>query len=84
MNKKIIIEIKPRKPILPNVIAQGNTTYLKMIDFKVGILLNPHTNMKIEFGVLNRKTTSTYEFDTNTNHVYIAFKTDLRNLYYDF
>ena len=67
-----------------NVIAQGNTTYLKMIDFKVGILLNPHTNMKIEFGVLNRKTTSTYEFDTNTNHVYIAFKTDLRNLYYDF
>ncbi len=67
-----------------NVTAQGNTTDLKIIDFKVGVLLNPHTNMKIELGVLNRKTTSIYDVDTNTNHIYIAFKTDLRNLYYDF
>ena len=50
----------------------------------MGILLNPNTNMKLEFGVLNRKTTSIYEYDTNTNHFYVAFKTDLRNLYYDF
>ena len=55
-----------------------------MIDFKVGILLNPYTNMKLELGVLNRKTASLYESDTNTIHVYVAFKTDLRNLYYDF
>lgn len=67
-----------------NVTAQGNTTDLKMIDLKVGILLNPHTNMKLEFGLLNRKTKSLFESNTNTTHVYIAFKTDLRNLYYDF
>ena len=67
-----------------NVIAQGNTTDLKMIDFKIGMLLNSHTNMKIELGVLNRKISSIYQDNTNTTHVYIAFKTDLRNLYYDF
>ena len=67
-----------------NFIAQGNTTDLQMIDFKVGMLLNPHTNMKLELGVLNRKTASLYGSDTNTTHIYIAFKTDLRNLYYDF
>ena len=57
---------------------------LKMIDLKVGVLLNPHTNMKLEFGLLNRKTKSLFDSNTNTTHVYIAFKTDLRNLYYDF
>ena len=67
-----------------NYIAQGNTTDLQMLDFKVGMLLNPHINMKLELGVLNRKTASLYESDANTTHVYIAFKTDLRNLYYDF
>ena len=67
-----------------NYIAQGNTTYLQMIDFKVGVLLNLHTNMKLELGVFNKKTASLYESDFYTNHIYIAFKTDLRNLYYDF
>ena len=67
-----------------NITAQGNTTDLQMIDFKVGMLLNPQTNMKLELGILNRKATSLYDSDTNTTHVYVSFKTDLRNSYYDF
>lgn len=67
-----------------NVTAQGNTTNLQIVDVKFGMLLNPQTNMKLELGVMNRKKTSLYTENTNTTHVYVAFKTDLRNLYYDF
>lgn len=67
-----------------NEIAQGNTTALQIIDFKIGMLINPVTNMKLEVGVMDRSTTSEYTDPTNTTYLYVGFKTDLRNLYYDF
>ena len=51
-----------------NDIAQGNTSNLQIIDFRVGYIVNPNTNLKIELGIINR----------------FSFKTDLQNFYYDF
>jgi hypothetical protein len=67
-----------------NEVAQGNTSSLQIFDVRVGYLINPLTNMKLELGVFNRSTTSLYAEDTSTNYLFFAFKTDLRNLYFDF
>ena len=67
-----------------NQIAQGNTTYLQVIDFKLGVLVNPHTNMKLELGVMDRTEAPQFTSDYQTTYLYVGFKTDLRNRYYDF
>lgn len=67
-----------------NTTAQGNTTDLQMTDLKIGLLLNPQTNMKLELGATNRNVTSLYNVPTHDTHLYLSFKTDLRNFYYDF
>ena len=68
---------------LGNDIAQGNTSNLQIIDFRVGYIINPKTNMKIELGITNR-----YLSDRNTSadnqYLFFSFKTDLQNIYYDF
>lgn len=66
-----------------NDIAQGNTSTLQLIDFRVGYLINPRTNMKLELGITNRVSKDLY---TSSKHQYLffAFKTDLQNFYYDF
>ena len=68
---------------LGNDIAQGNTSYLQIIDFRVGYIVNPKTNMKIELGITNR-----HFSDVNTSaynqYLFFSFKTDLQNFYYDF
>ena len=68
---------------LGNDIAQGNTSNLQIIDFRVGYIVNPKTNMKIELGLTNRSLS-----DRNTNadnqYLFFSFKTDLQNFYYDF
>lgn len=67
-----------------NEIAQGNTADLHMLDFRLGYLLNPKTNMKIELGVLDRSFSSLYLPEEQTRHFFLSLKTDLRNHYYDF
>ena len=67
-----------------NKIGQGNTTKLRFLDLKVGVLINPYTNMKLEFGVTNRQSVSLYYDLIKDTHFYMSFKTDLRNTYYDF
>ena len=66
-----------------NDIGQGNTTKLQIIDFRVGYIINPRTNMKLELGLTNRVSK-----DLTTTHknqyLFFAFKTDLQNFYYDF
>ena len=68
---------------LGNDIAQGNTSNLKIIDIRVGYIVNPKTNMKIELGIINR---SLNDRNTSTDNQYLffSFKTDLQNFYYDF
>ena len=68
---------------LGNEIAQGNTTNLQIIDLRVGYLVNPRTNMKLELGITNRVSKDLYSTDKN-QYLFFSFKTDLQNLYYDF
>lgn len=68
---------------LGNEIAQGNTTNLQIIDVRVGYIVNPRTNMKLELGITNRVSKDLYSTDKN-QYLFFSFKTDLQNLYYDF
>ncbi|PIZ05771.1 MAG: hypothetical protein COY57_05490, partial [Flavobacteriales bacterium CG_4_10_14_0_8_um_filter_32_5] len=53
------------------------------LQFHIGVLVNPKNNMSIMLGINNR-TITTNNIDFNTNYVYFAFRTSLRNLYSDF
>ena len=50
---------------LGNDIAQGNTSNLQIIDFRVGYIVNPKTNMKIELGLTNRSLSDRNTTDEN-------------------
>ena len=66
-----------------NDIAQGNTSNLQIIDLRVGYIINPKTNMKIELGLTNRSLSDRNTTDDN-QYLFFSFKTDLQNFYYDF
>lgn len=53
------------------------------LQFHVGVVVNPKNNMSLVLGIHNRKET-TSNIDFNTNYIYFAFRTSLRNLYTDF
>jgi hypothetical protein len=62
---------------------QGMTTTITNIDFHIGYLVNPSTNMNIVLGVLYRNE-SYGNITNNTNYIYVGFRTSLNNIYYDF
>ena len=66
-----------------NDIAQGNTSNLQIMDFRVGYIVNPKTNMKIELGLTSRSFSDRNTSDDN-QYLFFSFKTDLQNFYYDF
>ena len=66
-----------------NKIAQGNSSKLRLIDFRLGYIINPNTNMKFEVGIVNRSFNDNNSFYEN-QYIFFAFKTDLQNFYYDF
>lgn len=62
---------------------QGMATNITNVDFHIGYLINPTTNMNIVLGVLNRN--ESYGNTTNTtNFIYVGLRTSLNNIYYDF
>ena len=67
-----------------NEVAQGNTTNLRIVDVRLAYIVNTTTNMKVELGVTNRESKSLYLPIAKTNYVFISFKTDINNHYYDF
>ena len=67
-----------------NEIAQGNTTDIQIVDIKLAYLINPITNMKFELGAVFRNESSIFANEIQSDFYYFSFKTDLRNLYYDF
>ena len=67
-----------------NEIAQGNTTDIQIVDIKLAYLINPITNMKFELGAVFRNESSIFASEIQSDFYYFSFKTDLRNLYYDF
>ncbi|MBL4623850.1 MAG: hypothetical protein JKY42_01730 [Flavobacteriales bacterium] len=59
---------------------------LSYMDFQLGYMVNPNYNMNIVLGATLRNLEST-NIDTqarSSTYVYFAFRTSLRNLYYDF
>ncbi len=62
------------------------TNTLKAIDItsaELGYLFNKRNNMMVLFGVQNRAEESVLSA-TNSQWVYVSFRTELQNLYYDF
>lgn len=64
-------------------LGQGIKTTLQIIDFKLGYLVNPSTNMNLILGVSLRNVSNDFG-KSNTNFVYFGFRTSLANYYYDF
>ena len=56
---------------------------LRIIDFHLGYLINPSTNLNIFAGISNRSSVSPAE-NSQTNFVYFGIRTSLNNTYYDF
>jgi hypothetical protein len=79
----ILVSYDENREDYGNEVAQGNTTDLQFVDFRVGYLINPITNLKFEVGVSNR-TTEDLSTSAENQYIFFGLKTDLRNIYYDF
>ncbi len=67
---------------IPVDLPWGNRT-LRIIDFRIGYLVNPTTNFNIVAGISNRNSVSPVE-NSQTNYLYFGIRTSLSNVYYDF
>ena len=61
----------------------GNKTELDFIQLNIGYILNPITNLKVEFSLIQRNQISD-EYTQKTNFYSISLLSDLFNYYYDF
>ena len=61
----------------------GNKTDVNFMQFKIGYILNPITNLKVEFNLVKRKQSSDV-YNQNTDYYSISLVSDLFNHYYDF
>ncbi|HKR03219.1 MAG TPA: hypothetical protein VJY62_01180 [Bacteroidia bacterium] len=66
-----------------NRVGQGLKTKQLYIDFKIGYLVNPKTNLVIECGATSRTAKNNYG-NHQTTFVYFGIRTNLTNRYYDF
>lgn len=62
---------------------QGLRTTIKNRDVRVGYLINPVTNLNISLGMSMRDHDNAISLD-RTTYYYIALRTSLNNIYYDF
>lgn len=62
---------------------QGLQTTLNIVEAKYAFMINPSSNLMLEFGVTNRMYTNSLVND-NTQHYFLGLKTSLSNYYYDF
>jgi len=74
--------IKATYAVKSDIILNSSNISLKKVnnkitDIHIGYLINPKNNMSILIGNL-------YRTLSNTNYFYVGFRTNLRNLYYDF
>ena len=61
----------------------GNKTNVDYTQINIGYILNPSTNLKIDFSLVSRKLSSEAH-NYNTLFYSISLKSDLFNHYYDF
>ncbi len=66
-----------------NYMAQGLKTTITYLDFKIGYLVNPTYNLRIEAGITNRNAQNDWG-TTKNNFIYFGIKTAISNLYSDF
>jgi hypothetical protein len=66
-----------------NTLAQGLKTKLLYENIRLVYIVNPKNNFNVEVGISNR-TEKTDTYTTNSQYVYIGFRTSLTNKYYDF
>ena len=66
-----------------HTIGQGQWNSVMYTDLKVALLVNPHTNMRVEVGWM-RRSQETLTTTNNTQYFYIGFKTALFNYYTDY
>lgn len=66
-----------------NEIGQGLKSTLMVNDIRLGYLINPTTNLNLFLGYTGRSE-KIGDVNNQTTYVYLGFRTDLRNLYYDF
>lgn len=71
-----------------NEILQGIQATTLLADTKLGILINPSSNLRFELGYLYRKFTPDLEtaslFNETTHYFHVGLVTRLNNQYYDF
>jgi hypothetical protein len=66
-----------------HTIGQGIKSNLTQAEMNVIFLLNPQNNMNLTIGARYRKMTNNKE-TIKGNYIYAAFRTSLRNIYYDY
>ena len=66
-----------------NVMFNGNKTEVAFMQFNLGYVLNPITNLKLEFSLAHRNQSSN-AYNQKTNYYSISLISDLFNYYYDF
>ena len=64
-------------------IGQGLKSDLTQVEFNVRYLINPRNNMNLQIGIRNRKMSNELQTEEG-NYLYMAFRTSLRNIYYDY
>lgn len=73
---------------LDNETLQGVRTSIFLTDFKIGYILNPKTNLRLEIGYLSRNFSpaiNTEDLTTSkTNYFYFGMASRINNRYYDF
>lgn len=62
---------------------QGSPNELNYLQFNLGYIINPKTNLKFDIGFVNRELIKESSIQ-NTNYYYFGLSTDLFNHYYDF
>ena len=73
----------PRSKEFDNFIGQGNRTRIIIGGVRVGYMVYPATNLKIELGLNVRSSENDYG-QVNSTLLSIGLKTDIGNSYYDF
>jgi hypothetical protein len=66
--------------------SAGGHYYTNIVTARLGYLINPAYNLNISLGMIYRKQNFSNFRDLNneTNYIFLALKTSLYNLYYDF
>lgn len=69
-----------------NLSGERNFSYVNLVNTKVGYLINPAYNLNVSFGMVYRtqKFSIFNTLNNETNYLYVAIRTSLYNLYYDF